>query len=85
MQRHFLIDDATSELYSACLVDEEGTATVMAGLKEILEKEGLFCSFYTDRGSHFFHTPKAGGPVDKSRLTQIGRALAQLGIAIWGS
>jgi transposase len=74
------IDDATSELYAAYLVDEEGTATVMAGLKEIIEKEGLFCSFYTDRGSHFFHTPKAGGPVDKSALTQIGRALAQLGI-----
>ncbi len=74
------IDDATSELYAAYLVDEEGTATVMAGLKEIIEQEGLFCSFYTDRGSHFFHTPKAGGAVDKSRLTQIGRALAQLGI-----
>lgn len=74
------IDDATSELYVAYLVDEEGTATVMAGLKDIFEREGLFCSFYTDRGSHFFHTPKAGGAVDKSHLTQIGRALAQLGI-----
>jgi len=74
------IDDATSELYSAYLVDEEGTMTVLAGLKEVIEKEGLFCSFYTDRGSHFFHTPKAGGAVDKSKLTQIGRALSQLGI-----
>ena len=74
------IDDATSELYSAYLVDEEGTMTVMAGLKEVIENEGLFCSFYTDRGSHFFHTHKAGGSVDKSRLTQIGRALTQLGI-----
>lgn len=74
------IDDATSELYAAYLVDEEGTMTVMDGLKEVIEKEGLFCSFYTDRGSHFFHTPKAGGPVDKSQLTQIGRALMQLGI-----
>lgn len=74
------IDDATSELYSAYLVDEEGTMTVMAGLKEVIEKEGLFCSFYTDRGSHFFHTPKAGGAVDRMRLTQIGRSLAQLGI-----
>jgi len=74
------LDDATSELYCAYLVDEEGTLTVMAGLKEVIEKEGLFCSFYTDRGSHFFHTPKAGGAVDKSNLTQIGRALMQLGI-----
>lgn len=74
------IDDATSEIYSAYLVDEEGTMSVMAGLKDVIEDKGLFCSFYTDRGSHFFHTPKAGGAVDKSRLTQIGRALAQLGI-----
>lgn len=74
------IDDATSELYCAYLVDEESTMTVMAGLKEVIEEEGLFCSLYTDRGSHFFHTPKAGGAVDKSNLTQIGRALMQLGI-----
>lgn len=74
------IDDATSEVYSAYLVDEEGTMTVLVGLKDIIEREGLFCSFYTDRGSHFFHTPKAGGGIDQSRLTQIGRALAQLGI-----
>ena len=77
-----LMDDATSEVYSAYLVNEEGTATVMAGLREVIEKEGLFCSLYVDRGSHFFHTPKAGGPVDKSRLTQIGRALTQLGIEL---
>ena len=74
------IDDATSELYAAYLVDEESTETVMAGLRKVIDQKGLFCSFYTDRGSHFFHTPKAGGAVDKSRLTQIGRALAQLGI-----
>jgi transposase InsO family protein len=61
-------------------VDEESTETVMAGLREVIDRQGLFCCFYTDRGSHFFHTPKAGGAVDKSRLTQIGRALAQLGI-----
>lgn len=74
------LDDATSEVYSAYLVEEEGAATVLAGLKEVIAKEGLFCSLYTDRGSHFFHTPKAGGPVDKAQLTQLGRILAQLGI-----
>jgi hypothetical protein len=74
------IDDATSELYSAYLVEEEGAMTVMEGLKEVVKNHGLFCSFYTDRGSHFFYTPKAGGTVDKSKLTQIGRALSQLGI-----
>jgi transposase len=75
-----LLDDATGEVYSAHLVPEEGTLTVMAGLKEVIEQQGLFCSLYSDRGSHFFYTDEAGGAVDKTRLTQIGRALAQLGI-----
>jgi hypothetical protein len=74
------IDDATSEVYSAYLVDQEGTLSVMTGLKEVLEREGLFCSLYTDRGEHFFHTPKAGGAVDRAHPTQIGRALQRLGI-----
>lgn len=75
-----VMDDASSEVYSAYLVDEEGTLTVMRGLKEVIEKQGVFCSLYTDRGSHFFYTPKEGGPVDRRQLTQIGRALKQLGI-----
>jgi transposase len=75
-----VIDDADSNCYYAQLVEQESTRTVMAGLKEVIEKQGLFCSLYTDRGSHFFHTPTAGAVVDKSRLTEIGRALAQLGI-----
>jgi hypothetical protein len=40
----------------------------------------LFCALYTDRGSHYFQTPEAGGKVDRGKLTQVGRALAQLGI-----
>jgi transposase len=75
-----ILDDATSEVYYAQLVDQESTATVMAGLKEVIERKGVFCSLYSDRGSHFFHTPTAGGPPDQSRKTQIGRALGQLGI-----
>jgi len=74
------MEDANSEVYSAWLVEEEGTLSVMIGLREVLEKLGIFCALYTDRGSHFFHTPKAGGAVDKTTLTQIGRALATLGI-----
>ena len=74
------LDDATGEVLSAFLVDEEGTLPVMAGLREVIKNHGLFCSFYTDRGSHFFHTPKAGGAVDRTQLTQVGRALAQLDI-----
>jgi transposase len=74
------LDDATGELVSAFLVEEEGTLSSFRGLQETIEKKGLFCAFYTDRGSHYFHTPKAGGKVDKGRLTQVGRALGQLGI-----
>lgn len=74
------LDDATSAVYSAFLVDEEGTASSFRGLREVIERHGLFCTLYTDRGSHYFYTPKAGAAVDKSKPTQVGRALAQLGI-----
>ena len=75
-----ILDDATSEIYYAHLVEEESTLTVMAGLREVIATKGLFCALYSDRGSHFFYTPTAGGPVDKSRPTQIGRAMQELGI-----
>ena len=74
------LDDATSQLYSAFLVEEEGTRSSFRGLREVIAEHGLFCALYTDRGHHYFHTPAAGEPVDKERLTQVGRALAQLGI-----
>ncbi|MGH7186597.1 MAG: ISNCY family transposase, partial [Pseudomonadota bacterium] len=74
------MDDATSEIYSAFLVEEEGTASSFRGLHEAIARQGLFCAFYTDRGGHYFHTPKAGGKVDRDTPTQVGRALAQLGI-----
>lgn len=77
-----LLDDATSEIYYAQLVDEESTATVMAGIREVVEKKGVFCSLYSDRASHFFQTPKAGEPVDRQALTQVGRALRDLGIQL---
>jgi transposase len=75
-----ILDDATSRIYYAQLVAEESTRTVMAALREVIEREGLFCALYSDRASHFFVTPKAGEPVDKSRLTQVGRALRELGV-----
>jgi transposase len=74
------MDDATSEIYSGLFVAEEGTASSLRGLGEVIARHGLFCALYTDRGSHYFHTPKAGEAVDKGKLTQVGRALAQLGI-----
>jgi transposase len=75
-----ILDDASSEIYYAQLVEEESTVTVMAGLQEVIERKGLFCALYSDRGSHFWLTPKVGGKVDYHRRTQVGRALHELGV-----
>ncbi len=75
-----ILDDASSEIYYAQLVEEESTVTVMAGLRQVIERKGVFCALYSDRGSHFWLTPKVGGKVDPHRLTQVGRALRELGI-----
>jgi hypothetical protein len=74
------LDDATGAICSAFFVAEEGTMSSFLGLRETIAERGLFRAFYTDRGSHYFYTPKAGGKVDKTKPTQVGRALAQLGI-----
>ena len=75
------MDDATSEITSAFFCAEEGTNSSFRGLAETIARHGLFCSLYSDRGSHYFFTPEANGKVDKERLTQVGRGLKQLGIA----
>jgi transposase len=74
------MDDATNEHYSIRFVEEEGTASSFLGVRDVIEKRGLFAALYTDRGSHYWHTPQAGGKVDKANLTQFGRAMARLGI-----
>jgi|HubBroStandDraft_6_1064221.scaffolds.fasta_scaffold156462_1 transposase len=74
------MDDATSEIYSALLVEEEGTASTFRALLEVFGRHGLPLSLYTDRGSHYFHTAEAGGQVDRGQPTQVGRALSHLGI-----
>lgn len=74
------LDDATSAILSAILVAQEGTASSLAGLLEAFSAHGLPCSLYTDRGSHYFHTPAAGGQVGRGDHTQVGRALAQLSV-----
>jgi len=74
------MDDATSTIYSAFLIEEEGTASTFRALLEVFTAHGLPSSLYTDRGSHYFHTPQADGAVDKERLTQVGRALKHLGV-----
>ena len=83
-QRQFdlivILDDATSEIYYAQLVDQESTRTVMAAIRRVVETKGWFSSLYSDRASHFFRTPKAGEPVDTRQVTEVGRALRELSI-----
>ena len=74
------LDDATSEHYAMFFVEEEGTASSFRAMREVIIQHGLPSTLYTDRGSHYWHTSKAGGKVDKDRPTQFGRAMAQLGI-----
>src|ERR1700691_5084039 len=74
------MDDATGAIYSAFLPEEEGTASTFRALKEVFGKHGLPMSLYTDRGAHYFRTPKAGGEIDRGHPTQVGRALEQLGV-----
>jgi hypothetical protein len=76
------LDDATSEIYAASFVDQEGTMSSLGSLAEVIGAKGLFCSLYVDRGSHYWHTSEAGGKVDKDNPTQVGRALQQLGIEL---
>src|ERR1700688_3279841 len=75
-----ILDDATSDIYYAQLAPEETTFTVMAGLRAVIEQKGLFCSLYSDRGAHFWLTPKSGGKVDYEPPTQVGRAMKELGV-----
>ncbi len=74
------MDDATNEHYSMFFVEQEGTQSSLKGVAEVIEQQGLFSSFYSDRGSHYWTTPEADGKVDKNNLTQFGRAMKQLGI-----
>jgi transposase len=75
-----IMDDATSEIYYAHLVEAESTRSMLSALREVVKTRGVFCSLYSDRAAHFFVTPRAGEKVDKTRLTQVGRALHELGI-----
>jgi transposase len=77
-----ILDDANGEIYYAQLVEAESTATIMRAIRQVIEREGIFCSLYSDRASHFWRTPKAGEPVDKQSLSQVGRALRELSIRL---
>jgi len=73
-------DDATNQVLHAALYPSESTSAVMTALLDVFQRFGLPIALYTDRAHWAFHTPTAKGPVDKTRLTQVGRALAQLGV-----
>ena len=77
-----VMDDASSKIYYAQFVDQESTATILAALREVVEQQGIFCALYSDRASHFWLTPKEGEPVDRQRLTQVGRAMRDLHITM---
>lgn len=74
------MDDADNEHLSMFFTDQEGTLSSFRAMREVILQKGLCCTLYTDRGSHYWHTPIAGGKVDKDNLTQFGRAMRQLGI-----
>jgi transposase len=76
-----IINDAAKRVLYAQLVAAESTATGMAALWSVLVTPGLPQALYSDRASWAFYTPKAGAPVDRAQLTQVGRARAQLGVA----
>jgi hypothetical protein len=76
------MDDATSGIYSAVFVKEEGTMSSFRGLSEVIGAQELICALYTDGGGHYWHTPEAGGKVDRNNPTQVRRALIQLGIEL---
>ena len=74
------LDDATSAILSAFLVEEEGTASTFRALREVFERHGLPLSLYTDRGAHYFYTADANEKAGRAGLTQVGRALEHLGV-----
>jgi transposase len=76
------MDDATNEHYSMFFVCQEGTASSFRGVGDVIRRKGLFSSFYSDRGSHYWDTPKAGGKVNKGNPTQFGTAMERLGITM---
>src|SRR5512143_3348416 len=75
-----VVDDATSRLLYARLWPGETTRAVMSALRDVVGEHGSPEAFYTDRAGWAFETPKAGGKVSQTILTQVGEALARLGV-----
>lgn len=77
-----LLDDATGEIIGARFVPQESTASVIAILREAIERHGTFGALYTDRASHFVHTPNGASEPDRAVKTQVARVLDELGIEL---
>jgi transposase len=75
-----VLDDATKRVLYAQLWTGETTAAIMTALRDVITAYGLPMAVYTDRAHWAFHTPQANGPINRRHLTQVGRALARLGI-----
>ncbi len=75
-----VLDDATKRVLYGQLWPSETAHAIMTALREVITAHGLPMAVYTDRAHWAFHTPQAKGPVDKTQLTQVGRALDRLGI-----
>ncbi|MEI6806697.1 MAG: ISNCY family transposase [Myxococcaceae bacterium] len=75
----YVLDDATSEALYGKFVPEEDTRSCLKALQTVLETRGLFSELYSDRGSHFVRTPKAGGDPCEGGV-QFARVLRSLRI-----
>lgn len=80
-----ILDDATSEVYEAIFVPQENTESCLAQLWRVVERQGVFCALYTDKGSHFITTRTGQSPHRPQHATdptQVQRALQELGIQL---
>lgn len=77
-----ILDDATSEILAAQFVPEETRQACLEVIREVVDSRGTFASLYTDRASHFVHTPEAGGKPDRTKRTQLEQILDELGIEL---
>lgn len=76
-----VLDDADGRILFAHFFEEEGTLSTLLALQHVLLTHGRFCELYTDRGTHFCRTAKAGGAASTEDYNgQVPRVLRALGI-----
>jgi transposase len=76
-----VVDDATKQLlYAQLVAGGESLGAIMTALRAVLEEHGIPGALYTDRAGWAVYTPTSGTAPDRTKRTQVGRALARLGI-----